>query len=143
MELNDTLYLVKHGFIPRCRFYYIGILCTGESAGCTGILCLAVSIGFPLFNTRVIPHFGHFPGLSLTTSGCMGQVYTCCCTVPGFGLPVCAKSPVEAIRKTMDKMINFFIFFIFYILINQCDYNQAPQVKAQKPDISQAKQKDQ
>src|SRR5437868_5332062 len=27
--------------------------------------------------TSVIPHFGHFPGASITTSGCMTQVYFC------------------------------------------------------------------
>ena len=27
------------------------------------------------FTTKSIPHFGHLPGWSATTSGCMGQVY--------------------------------------------------------------------
>src|SRR5438477_12720349 len=27
--------------------------------------------------TSVIPHFGHCPGASITTSGCIGQVYFC------------------------------------------------------------------
>jgi len=29
-----------------------------------------------VFLTSVIPHFGHLPGLSLMTSGCIGHVYT-------------------------------------------------------------------
>jgi hypothetical protein len=32
-----------------------------------GLLCLT--------GTSFIPHFGHSPGLSDTTSGCIGQVY--------------------------------------------------------------------
>ncbi len=32
--------------------------------------------GADFFSTSSIPHFGHFPGLSLITSGCMVQVYT-------------------------------------------------------------------
>src|SRR5947209_6364048 len=39
---------------------------------CVELLGFSVSTG-----TRVIPHFGHFPGASITTSGCIGQVYFC------------------------------------------------------------------
>src|ERR1035437_7404063 len=28
-------------------------------------------------SSRFIPHLGHLPGLSETTSGCMGQAYAC------------------------------------------------------------------
>jgi hypothetical protein len=30
---------------------------------------------FPLLGTSAMPHFGHFPGPSCSTSGCIGQVY--------------------------------------------------------------------
>ena len=30
---------------------------------------------FLFFKTSVMPHFGHLPGLSCITSGCMTQVY--------------------------------------------------------------------
>src|SRR5947199_3112353 len=39
---------------------------------CVELFGFSVSTG-----TRVIPHFGHFPGASITTSGCIGQVYFC------------------------------------------------------------------
>lgn len=37
------------------------------------------------FFTRAMPHFGHLPGLSLNTSGCMVQVY---CTFAGLAFLV-------------------------------------------------------
>src|SRR5205085_3758384 len=43
-----------------------------------GRSALGVGRFFPSFTgTSVIPHFGHFPGASITTSGCMTQVYFC------------------------------------------------------------------
>src|SRR5262245_23333038 len=42
------------------------------------------------FSTSFIPHFGQLPGLSCTTSGCIGQVY---CTA--FSLFVEVFSPFE------------------------------------------------
>jgi hypothetical protein len=37
--------------------------------------------------TKVIPHFGHLPGASEVTSGCIGQVYTVALALPlGIGI---------------------------------------------------------
>jgi hypothetical protein len=60
--------------------------------------------------TRVIPHLGHLPGLLLTTSGCMGQVYMVCCAVSVLAFLACAKSMGEPIKSARDNMIKFFIF---------------------------------
>ena len=34
-----------------------------------------MGVGDGFTRTRFMPHLGHFPGLSETTSGCIGQVY--------------------------------------------------------------------
>ena len=38
------------------------------------------------FSTSFMPHLGHFPGASFTTSGCIGQVY-CCDVALVFAIP--------------------------------------------------------
>jgi hypothetical protein len=47
------------------------------------------------FFTRVIPHLGHFPGLSLNTSGCMVQVY---CTLAGLTFLVLVVSETAVVE---------------------------------------------
>src|SRR2546423_4757611 len=51
--------------------------------------------------TSVIPHFGHSPGASITTSGCIGQVY--------FWPSEASMTPVDA--SSINKN-SFFIWFL-------------------------------
>jgi hypothetical protein len=61
-------------------------------------------LGFSAFTgTSVIPHFGHFPGASITTSGCIGQVYFC-----ALDSAMTAVAPKIATRANINK-ISFFI----------------------------------
>src|SRR3954470_20100281 len=84
-------------------------MCRGSAAFSSfGIGCSALGVGrFLSFftGTSGIPHFGQFPGASVTTSGCIRQVYFC-------GL-VSAKTlsfPANAIAVSANKR-NFFILF--------------------------------
>jgi hypothetical protein len=64
-------------------------------------------LGFSCKGTSVIPHFGHFPGASVTTSGCMTQVYFC-----GLGSAMTRVAPTIAIPATVINKNNFFICFL-------------------------------
>src|SRR5439155_19565050 len=69
-----------------------------------GVKCSVFDVGcFLSFltGTNSIPHLGHLPGWSRTTSGCMTQVY---CVVSGFG--VCARS-AEPIVTIKIRVRNF------------------------------------
>ena len=58
---------------------------------------------FVFAGTNSIPHLGHLPGWSCTTSGCMTQVY---CVASGFG--VCARSakPIVTIKIRIRKFLS-------------------------------------
>jgi len=52
------------------------------------------------FFTKVIPHLGHLPGLSLNTSACIGQVYITFAGFTFFVLVVSDTVVVECAAKT-------------------------------------------
>jgi hypothetical protein len=59
-----------------------------------------------------MPHLGHEPGLSLCTSGCIGQVYT---TFASAGLLELPQDVIPAAIKAANenKKITFFIMIEF------------------------------
>jgi hypothetical protein len=72
--------------------------------------------------TRSIPHFGHFPGLSLITSGCIGQVYLADCTVSFFAAVVPLQHDWAIVAYDAVTAINKKInFFIFVLFIIEND----------------------
>jgi len=86
---------------------------------CFYIALFAVNPYF--FSTRAIPHLGQSPGLSLTTSECIGQVY--CTFATSFELPVfsCAglfphELNINPASRTNPKT-NRFLFIVINIKI--------------------------
>ena len=49
-----------------------------------------VADGRGIIGSKVMPHFGQLPGLSETTSGCIGQVYFVPLPEPFVALPICS-----------------------------------------------------
>jgi len=97
--------------------------------GCSGLgACRAVAsrrrvgLFFSSFiGTRVMPHFGHWPGSARTTSGCIGQVYLCARSAGGEALGVgvgSAKAAVAAhvMAAAIKIKICFFISMLKLIL---------------------------
>ena len=65
------------------------------------------------FFTSSIPHFGHLPGASLTTSGCMGQVYcTADVVVVADSDLLQPEAPRRAKAVTSDMKIVLFMFIL-------------------------------
>ncbi len=64
-----------------------------------------------------MPHLGHLPGLSCTTSGCIGQVYfwpVALAVAPGDGAElVCAKAAIDVAKiAAQTNSMSFFIIFL-------------------------------
>jgi hypothetical protein len=75
------------------------------SAFCVGRWTLDVGRFFSSFiGTSFIPHFGHVPGASVTTSGCITQVYFCTA-----GSAVTRVAPTVAIAATIINKNSLFI----------------------------------
>ena len=88
------------------------------------------------FSTSFMPHLGHFPGVSLTTSGCIGQVY--CWDValvvarpkvigdlwivvssgplPGGAADAEVASPAAMAAAMMVLMIDFMMFVFLFVI---------------------------
>ena len=80
---------------------------------------MVVVVFLEVMGISFMPHLGHLPGLFLTTSGCILQVYFfvilvcwCLCVVV---LTVCAKVAVEAPNKIAIATIIDFILFCFIV----------------------------
>ena len=97
-SVSTSLFSIRDGDLSLVSFllgfetcFFIGA--TGFFIGVAGFLTAGLLTGadfgglvdFTTFFTSAIPHFGHFPGFSLRTSGCIGQTYrvvcNCCCKV--------------------------------------------------------------
>jgi hypothetical protein len=78
---------------------------------------LGVSGFLSPFGSRFMPHLGHLPGLSCTTSACIGQVYfwpaaLAVAVGDGAGL-VCAKAAIDVAKiAAQTNSVNFLMMFL-------------------------------
>jgi hypothetical protein len=71
------------------------------------------------FLVKSIPHFGHLPGASFTTSGCIEQVYCldCAplCAGSAFLQPVTPKAALVSANAISAGIIHFVVFIIAFL----------------------------
>ena len=69
---------ITSGCIGQVYIFCASSCWCASEVWCSGVLPVAWCWPLSFWGTRFIPHLGHFPGLSETTSGCIGQVYIFC-----------------------------------------------------------------
>lgn len=94
-------------------FWVFTRLITSACDGQVYILVTSLFICYFFESVKSILHFGHFPGLSLITCGCIGQVYNSTCLVVSF-LPAFSWANVsKEVVTAISRVINFSFVLCF------------------------------